>query len=229
VATGDGARATQLPRLAAALRLAFPGICLSTLAALWDADELKHRPTDEALAIEAKALERWFRPRAGHRESLALLGVEATLRPEDPGPAERFGQVTAWMREGELQCNRDCVRLIPELEAAVDLWPAPFLVDRLATLYSERHEPTGLGDLLRRTEPHPPGPAALDRATSKRGRVADRRVRPSLCPRQAAARTEGKAAPGPRAAVRTARSSRRHRAPRAHGDRARPGFPRHAS
>src|SRR5262249_26245002 len=115
---------------------------LQRALALWDPDELKGTPRDNTLAVAAEEFERFFRHRGGHRETIILLGVEITLRPEDAQARGRFDDVVTWMRGDENeQCSESgCERLIGDLEAAVAAFPAPFLVDRLAALYWQRQQ-----------------------------------------------------------------------------------------
>lgn len=129
---------------------------------LWDAVELKHGPRDPALLAAAEELERLFRRRGAHRETLTLLGAQIALRPEEPQARGRFDAAVAWLRGDENEsCNQPgCDKLIEDLEAAVLTFPSPFLVDQLAVLYWQRQagattlgsgeRPTSLRDLLRR-------------------------------------------------------------------------------
>ena len=134
---------------------------ISRALGLWDADELKAGAHDEALAAAADELERSFRRRGAHREVLTLLAVQIALRSDDATLVARFDQVAEWLRgEGNREhCNdASCERLLEDLEAAAALWPSPFVVDRLATLYWQRQRGASeassegiLGKMLRGT------------------------------------------------------------------------------
>lgn len=112
---------------------------------LWDPAELAQHPRDQALRQGAVEIEHAFKKRGAHEPVLVALCVQLTLAPGDKGAHARLDEVTAWLRgggatESEYGATVDGRgRVIDDLETASRLWPSPFVVDRLAQLYFERH------------------------------------------------------------------------------------------
>lgn len=110
------------------------------------AADLERPAPDAALADAVLSLESAFARRGAARQVLALLAVRIALRP-DTATTTRFDRVVAWLRgdEDERCGGPGCDQAIESLQRLVAIWPAPFVVERLAALHWERHR--GGGDL----------------------------------------------------------------------------------
>lgn len=109
------------------------------------AADLARPEPDPALADAATRLESAFARRGAYRQVLALLAVRVALRPDDQAAAARFDRVVEWLRGDEdVRCSSPgCDQAIEALQQLVAGWPAPFVVERLAALYWQRHRSGG--------------------------------------------------------------------------------------
>jgi tetratricopeptide (TPR) repeat protein len=107
---------------------------------LFDADELSKKVQDPALLAAAERFERAVRPRGAHQLVLAALAVQQALGQNDA--PSRFRQVTAWLRNAADGTDGDGrERVVEDLETVVKLWPSPFVVGELTTMYLEPSTP----------------------------------------------------------------------------------------
>jgi tetratricopeptide (TPR) repeat protein len=112
---------------------------------LYDADELTRSPKDAPLLAAVERAEQALRRRGQHQEVIAALAVELSLAGTDAA-RRRFDEVAAWLRAGASGASDDPTspdgreRVIEDLEATARLWPSPFVIDQLRSLYFERPE-----------------------------------------------------------------------------------------
>ncbi len=110
---------------------------------LFDPTELRHGIDASALAQAAAELERGFRQRGAHQETLVLLAVQVANDPKSAAAtaaAARMRQLADWLVGGGGNTpdpeGRD--RLIEDLEAVVRAWPSTQVAERLSREYVAR-------------------------------------------------------------------------------------------
>jgi tetratricopeptide (TPR) repeat protein len=96
-----------------------------------------------SLAQAARLSLSLFSPRGAESQSALALAVLITIDPQNPEWAQRFDRLLAWSDEVRTTSERGQ----PPTPTAIDLlqgvlsdWPAPFVADRLATLYKSRQK-----------------------------------------------------------------------------------------
>jgi len=127
-------------------------------ATLWDASELSRHLDDAPLRDAAERLDRASRRRGAHREVVIALAVQISLAADAAPLRARYQTLAEWLRQGGADPTADGgaanidgrERLIEDLEQAAEVWPSPFVVSELTTLYLDRQKADGQINLFSR-------------------------------------------------------------------------------
>ncbi|HJZ84652.1 MAG TPA: tetratricopeptide repeat protein [Polyangia bacterium] len=107
---------------------------------LWDADELAKPDAPPELARLGGEIARLYAMRGAEEPVVLGLSVQATL---DEKKRKEWEERLRWIDEFETGAggpSRRWSKVIEALEGTVRVWPAPIVIDRLSTLYLERHQ-----------------------------------------------------------------------------------------